>query len=196
MCIRDRADNPGGGSPSDCTEILHLFVERELEEAALLHIVDRETVTKAQSVGVGNRGDFEIGGKLHELSGEPVKVNAEVVTLTDGKFIYDGPMFAKLEGDHGDSALLKAGGIYIAVISIPHQPIDLAFARSSGLDCTKMRTICLKSTGHFRSGFGPIAGSIFNVDAVAPLTQDFSKLPFKRLGRKIYPMDRDAEPGF
>ncbi|MCH2374602.1 MAG: MlrC C-terminal domain-containing protein, partial [Planctomycetes bacterium] len=100
------------------------------------------------------------------------------------------------EGDHGDSALLKAGGVYVVVISIPHQPIDLAFARTLGLDCRKLRTICVKSTGHFRSGFGPIAGSIFNVDAVAPLTQDFSKLLFKRLGRKIYPMDPNADASF
>ena len=31
------------------------------------------------------------------------------------------------------------------------------------LDCTALRYICVKSTGHFRSGFEPIAGSIFNV---------------------------------
>lgn len=196
IILADQADNPGGGSPSDCTEILRLFIDRDLQDAALLHIVDTETVKHAQTIGMGNSGNFRIGGKLHELSGESVEVEAEVVSLTDGKFVYDGPMFAKLEGDHGDSALLKAGGVYVVVISIPHQPIDLAFARTLGLDCRKLRTICVKSTGHFRSGFGPIAGSIFNVDAVAPLTQDFSKLPFKRLGRKIYPMDPNADASF
>ena len=48
----------------------------------------------------------------------------------------------------------------------------------------------------FRSGYGPIAGSIFNVDEPAPLTLDFSAMTFHRLGRKVYPMDKDAEPGF
>jgi microcystin degradation protein MlrC len=56
-----------------------------------------------------------------------------------------------------------------------------------------LRYICVKSTGHFRSGFGPIAGSIYNVDALGLLTHDFSQLPFKRLGRKVFPMSPDAE---
>ena len=86
--------------------------------------------------------------------------------------------------------------MYVALITIPHQPFDLAFCRTLGLDCRKLRYICVKSTGHFRSGFGPIAGSIFNVDTTAALTQDFAKLPFTRLGRKVYPMDPDAERGF
>ena len=162
----------------------------------MLYICDPESIQQAQQVGVGNTAEFLIGGKKHELSGTPVKMEAEVLALTDGKFVHDGPMFANLDGDHGDSALIKSGGVYVALITIPHQPIDLAFCRTLGLDCRKFRYICVKSTGHFRSGFGPIAGSIFNVDTTAALTQDFAKLPFKRLRRKVYPMDSDAERGF
>ena len=97
--------------------------------------------------------------------------------------------FAGLEVDHGKSVLLKQGGIYVIVISLAHQAVDLAFPRSLGLDCGSMQYLCVKSTGHFRSGFGPIAGSIFNVDAAGIFTQDFSKIPFTRLGRDIYPMN-------
>ena len=104
-------------------------------------------------------------------------------------------MFANLETTVGDSAWLKQGGVSVIVISQPNQPIDLAFSRTLGLDCRKMRYLCLKSTGHFRSGFGPIAGSIFNVDTVGGLTSDFFKLPFQRLGRKVYPLHEDAELG-
>jgi len=93
----------------------------------------------------------------------------------------------------GDSALLLQNGIYVVVISRARQPVDLAFCRSLGLDCRCLRYISVKSTGHFRSGFGPIAGSIFNVDAMGLLTHDFSRLPFNRLGRELYPMNPDAE---
>lgn len=84
------------------------------------------------------------------------------------------------------------GASTIVVISEYCQPIDLAFSRSLGLDCRELKYICVKSTGHFRSGFGPIAGSIFNVDTASVTSQDFANLPFTRLGRKIYPIDRDA----
>ena len=60
-------------------------------------------------------------------------------------------------------------------------PIDLAFSRRLGLDCRKMRYLGIKSTGHFRSGFEPIAGSIQNVDAAGVLSHDLTKLPFKHL---------------
>ena len=196
IILADQADNPGGGSPSDTTSVMRLFIERGLEAAAVLYICDPETIQQAKAVGVGGTGSFRVGGKGHELSGPPVEMEAEVVAVTDGKFVYDGPMFAKLDGDHGDSVLLKAGGLYVAVITDPQQPVDLAFCRTLGLDCRKLRYITVKSTGHFRSGFEPIAGSIFNVDEPAPLTLDFSAMTFHRLGRKVYPMDKDAEPGF
>ena len=192
IILADQADNPGGGAPSDNTEILRLFLQRDLEDAAVLYVADPQTVAQAKQAGAGHRVDVQVGGKSHPLSGEPVPMHAEVVALSDGRFVYDGPMFANLDGDLGDSALLKQKGVYVVVTSKPNQPIDLAFCRTLGLDCGKLRYICVKSTGHFRSGFGPIAGSIFNVDASGIFTQDFSQIPFQRLGRKVYPMDEDA----
>ncbi len=81
----------------------------------------------------------------------------------------------------------------LVVISERHQPVDLAFCRSLGLDCRQMRYLAVKSTGHFRSGFAPIAGSIFNVDTASTLSHDFRRLPYTRLGRRIYPIDSDVE---
>ena len=157
-----------------------MFIERGLQDAAVLYVRDRETVQTAKAAGVGATVDVEVGGKSHPLSAPPVPMKAEVLAVSDGRFIYDGPMWAGSEGNHGDSVLLKQDGIYVAVISEMYQPMDLAFPRSLGLDCRTLRYICVKSTGHFRSGFGPIAGSIFNVDALGVFTQDFAKLPWRR----------------
>ena len=84
----------------------------------------------------------------------------------------------------------------VVVISVPQQPVDLALCRSLGLDPASYRYICVKSTGHFRSGFEAIAGSIFNVDAKGLLGQSFADLPYTRLGRPMFPRDEDAERGF
>ena len=119
-------------------------------------------------------------------------MTVEVLAVSDGRSIYDGPMWEGAEAFYGDSALVRQDGISVVVISEYCQPIDLAFSRSLGLDCRELKYICVKSTGHFRSGFGPIAGSIFNVDTASVTSQDFANLPFTRLGRKIYPIDRDA----
>lgn len=193
IILADQADNPGGGAPGDSTEVLRLFVEKDLQDAAVLYVVDRQSVADARQAGVGATVHLKAGGKSHPLLGPPVDLTAEVIALSDGHFVYDGPMYAGRDEYLGDSALVRQGGLYVIFISEMCQPMDLAFPRSLGLDCRRLRYICVKSTGHFRSGFGPIAGSIFNVDAQGLLTQDFKRLPFKRLGRDVYPMQPLAE---
>jgi microcystin degradation protein MlrC len=192
IILADQSDNTGGGAPGDSTEILRLLIQRNLQQAAVLYMVDPEVAAIAKQAGVGATVNVELGGKSHPLLGPPVPLQAEVQALSDGRFTYDGPMWAGVKEDVGDSALLRQGGLQVIVISERQQPIDLAFSRSLGLDCRKLRYIVVKSTGHFRSGFGPIAGSIHNVDAKNLLTQDFAKLPYKRLGRTVYPLDPDA----
>jgi len=192
IILADQGDNTGGGAPGDGTEILRLFIERDLQQAAVLYVVDAEVAATAKVAGVGATIDVEVGGKSHPMLGPPVAMHAEVISLSDGRFTYDGPMWAGVKEDLGDSVLLRQRGVHVIVTSRRAQPMDLAFSRSLGLDCRQMRYICVKSTGHFRSGFGPIAGSIYQVDTASLLTQDFEKLPFTRLGRKLFPLHRDA----
>lgn len=193
IVLADQADNTGGGAPGDSTEILRVFVERRLQDAAVLYMVDPQVAAIAKAAGVGAVINVEMGGKSHPLVGPPVPMRARVLAVSDGRFTYDGPMWKGVEEHMGNSALVRQEGVYVIVTSERRQPIDLALPRSLGLDCRTLRTICVKSTGHFRSGFGPIAGSIYNVDAAGLFTHDFRKLPYTRLGRKVYPLDADAE---
>eukprot|EP01051_Picozoa_sp_SAG22_P005239 SAG22_NODE_304_length_12712_cov_10.515421_6_plen_117_part_00 len=89
--------------------------------------------------------------------------------------------------------------------SRPQQPVDLALCRTLGLDCASKRWICVKSAGHFRSGFGPIAANtaaIYNVDGSSGatiLSHNYAEMAsgFTRLGRPVHPVHRDAtfDPG-
>ena len=85
-------------------------------------------------------------------------MEVEVLSVTDGKFTYDGPMWQGREDSLGTTVLLRQGGVEVVVISLPQQPIDLALCRTLGLDVTTKKFVCVKSTGHFRSGFEAIAG--------------------------------------
>ena len=193
IVLAEQGDNTGGGAPGDATEVLRLFVEQDLTPSAVLYMVDPEVAALARRAGVGSALDVAVGGKSHPLLGPPVPMRAEVLSVSDGRFTYDGPMWAGVDADLGDSALLCQRGVHVIVTSRRAQPIDLAFSRSLGLDCRQMRYVCVKSTGHFRSGFGPIAGSIYNVDTASLLTQDFDQLPYTRLGRPVFPIDPEAD---
>ena len=189
IILADHADNTGGGSPGDSTEVLRTFLEMGLQDALLLYMVDPGVAKQAHAVRVGNRISVSLGGKSDPVQGPPIEAEAEVVALSDGRFSYDGPMFAGLTGNMGTSAWLRIDRVSVVVACAREQPFDLAFVRSLGIDCRDMKYIALKSAAHFRAAFEPIAGSIHNVDAAGIHTHEFDKLPFRKRTRPVFPVE-------
>lgn len=189
IILADHADNTGGGAPGDSTEILRLFRQRQLREAAILYIVDPEVVEQAHAAGVNARLTVQVGGKSDPIQGPPVAMNVTVRALSDGAFVYDGPMYAGLTGNMGRSAWLEEDGVHVVVVTAHEQPLGPAFARSLGIDCRQLRYLAVKSAVHFRASFEPFAGSIWNVDAAAIHTHDFAALPYRFRHHPMYPVD-------
>ena len=196
IVLADQADNTGGGAPGDGTEVLRMFIRDGREPSVVLYVVDAEAAAQAHEAGAGAVIDVQVGGRSHTDLGPPVHMRAVVEGLCDGNFVYDGPMWKGVSDSVGPTAWLKQGGVSVVVISLPQQPVDLALCHMLGREPKEFRYICVKSTGHFRSGFEPVAGSIYNVDAKGLLSQSFSDLPFTRLGRAMYPLDEAAAKGF
>ena len=172
---------------------MRLFLKLKLEKAAILYLVDPEAAKNAHELGVGGILKMKIGGYSHDLCGPPVKVSAKIMALTDGEFYYDGPYLKGVREFVGPTAWIKQNQVSIILTTQKQQPIDQALCRKLGLDCKEMKYLGIKSTGHFRSGFESIAGSIFNVDCNGLFPQDFSKLPYKNLGRSVYPLEKNIE---
>lgn len=189
IILADHADNTGGGSPGDSTEVLRTFLDLKLSDALLLYMVDPEVAVQAHEAGVGQRIPVVLGGKSDPIQGPPIEAEAEVVALSNGEFAYDGPMFAGLTGNMGTSAVLKLDGVSVVVVSAREQPFDMAFARSLGIDCASMKYIALKSAAHFRAAFEPIAGSIHNVDAAGIHTHEFQNLTYRKRTRAVFPIE-------
>jgi microcystin degradation protein MlrC len=189
ILLADHADNTGGGAPGDSTEILRTLLEIDTGESLLLYLVDPEVARQACDAGIGSRFLARLGGKSHPIQGPPIEAAVDVLAISNGDFAYDGPMYAGLTGNMGVSAWLRTGRVNIVVVTSREQPLDPAFARTLGIDCTKMRVIALKSAAHFRSGFERLAGSIFNVDAAAILSHDFSKLAYRKRTRPTFPIE-------
>jgi microcystin degradation protein MlrC len=194
IILADHADNTGGGAPGDSTEVLRTFLELRLRDALLLYLVDPEVALQASAAGAGRRIAVKLGGKSQPIQGPPVEIEAEVVAVSDGTFAYDGPMYAGLTGSMGPSAWLRKDGVSVVVVTARHQPLDPAFARTLGIDCRRMRYLAVKSAAHFRSGFEALAGSIFNVDAAAILTHDFTQLTYRCRTRPVFPVEIPPRP--
>ena len=193
IILADSADNTGGGSPGDSTEVLRTFLELGLEDALLLYMVDPEVAKQAHAAGLQSRITLSVGGKSDPAQGPPVEMDAEVVALSEGEFQYDGPMYRGLTGQMGPSAWLRQDGVSVVVVTAREQPLDPAFARSLGIDCASMRVIGVKSAVHFRSGFEKIAGSIHNIAAAAIHSEEFKTLIFSRR-KPMFPAVEPPDP--
>jgi microcystin degradation protein MlrC len=190
VIFADRDDNTGGGSPGDSTGLLRAFIDAKLKDACVLYIVDPEAVDACHAGGIGATLELDVGARSTPLQGETVSLKAEVMALSDGRFNYDGPMYAGLEGTMGLSAHIRSGGIHILLVNGREQPFCTAFSRTLGLDPKEMRYIGVKSAAHFRAGFEAWAGAIHVVAEPSVHNPADGKLAFKNLGRKLYPYDQ------
>ena len=187
VIFADSRDNPGGGSPGDSTGMMQTFIDNDLQDACVLYMIDPEAIAQCHAAGVGATIALEVGAKSSPLQGKPIQLTAEVVAISNGNFHYDGPMYEGLAGNMGKSAYIRHKGVHIILVTVREQPFDTAFARTLGLDPRKMKYIGVKSTAHFRAGFEAWAGAIHLVNE--PGVHNLGNLPFKRLGRQLYPFD-------
>jgi len=185
----DMTDNPGGGSMGDSTGMLRTFLEMELEDACIIHIPDPQAVQECFAAGEGATITLDVGGKSSPLQGEPVRMQAEIVKLGDGKFRHDGPMFHGIENSLGPTAHIRQGGVHVILVTHRDQAFDMALSRTVGLEPTKMHYIGVKSAGHFRAAFEPWAGSVTLVSEPSVHNHQSGHIKYKRLKRKLYPID-------
>jgi len=60
-----------------------------------------------------------------------------------------------------------------------------------GADTQNARLFIVKSRGHFRAGFDPIAAATHYIAAPGTLDPDFTRIAYKRVRRPIWPLDEN-----
>lgn len=194
VVLADLGDNPGGGTAADGTSILWGLMDLGAEGAVVSTIRDPEVVALAFEAGEGAEIDTLLGGKTDERHGYPIPVKATVLRLSNGDFVYEGPMDRGVHDSLGRTAVLSVHGrhgheVTVIVCERRVQSLDTAVLRSQGIEPTKFKIIALKSAVHFRGAFMPIASRILEVDTPGLTSLDYTRFPYQRLTRPIWPMD-------
>lgn len=194
VVLADFGDNPGGGSACDGTALLWALLDLGAEDVAFAVITDPEVVEAATRAGLGAAVAVELGGKTDDLHGFPVPVEATVRHLSDGRFVYEGPMDTGVESTLGRTAVLRCRGrhgnaVDVVVCERRVQPYDTAVLRSQGIVPEERKIIVLKSWVHFRGAFEPIASRIIEVDTPGLTTADFRRFDYRRVPRPLWPLD-------
>ncbi len=192
LVIADYADNPGAGAYGDSTELLRALLEAGLTNACFGPMVDPEVAHEMRSAVVGERVHITLGGKTdRRYGGGPLTLEAELVSISDGRFIGDGPMIHGLSGSFGPSAVVRVGAVEILVVTIARQILDLQQFLTFGIDPQRKSVVALKSMQHFRAAFEPIAGHVIVCDSGALCTPRYHRLPYRNVPRPIFPLDQE-----
>lgn len=181
IVLADVADNPGGGGSGDTTELLAGMIERNLVGSAAALIWDPESVDQAFEVGVGKRAIFKIGGKAEPKYGPPIEVEAKVKSLSDGEFIATGPMSRGNTMNIGLAARLEIGNVQVLLSQRRTACNDADIYRNLGIDPAQQRLLLVKSRGHFRASFEPLASKIIEVDAPGAANPNLHRFEYKNI---------------
>ena len=195
VVLADIGDNPGGGTTCDGTAILWGLLDLGADNSAIGPIADPEVVALAFAAGEGAHLSCQLGGKVDDLHGYPIPVEATVLRLSDGHFVYEGPMGGGDVGWLGRTAVLACEGRHGSIVEVivserRVQALDTALFRSQGVIPEEKKIIAVKSAVHFRGAFTPIAARIIEVDTPGLLAIDLERFDFQRIPRPMWPLDR------
>ena len=190
LIIAEYADNPGAGAYGDATALLDALLRAKVSNVCFGPMVDPEAVRVLSQMNIGDSASISLGGKSDSrFGGAPLKVNATLLHLSDGKLIGTGAQLGGLELTFGPTVVIKIDGIAVLVVTERSQLRDQQQFRAFGIEPTAYRVIVVKSMQHFRADFEQIAGRIIVCDSGALCTMDYSKIPYRNVPRPIYPLD-------
>ena len=197
VLLVEPADNIGGGAPGDGTDVMRALLKYDIQGAGVV-IADPESVAALQRITIGQKMTLPIGGKGSPLDPGPVTLEVELVSRSDGTF--------ELEDKHshlvgslgkiihmGPSAVVRHKGLTILLTSRKLPPFDLGQWRSQGINPEELSMIGIKAAVGHRIAYGGIASAEFTVNTSGPCTSDITRLPYTKLRRPVFPLDRMAE---
>ena len=189
--IGDCGDATSGGASGDNITVLKTLIEKNVHQhigLTYLTLVDAPGALKASQKGVGSRVKLSLGHTLSKEDGNPLIIEGQVKTITDGLF----KMSAGLEGaemNFGLTVVLAIGSLRVAVRSVSGLEWDTGQFTSVGLDLSLPNLVFVKSPSHFRATFGPYADQILTADTPGATRVNIKKVNYKKLRRPIHPID-------
>lgn len=202
VVLVEPSDNIGGGAPGDGTGTLRALLAHKVE-GSLVIINDPAAVAALADAKAGDVRQLAVGGRGSPLDAGPVSIAATFVSRSDGHFTLEDPNshLASMNGLHiamGPCAVVRTECVTILLTSRKTAPFDLGQLRSQGIEPTKFRVIGVKAAVAHKRAYDKISRTSYYVDTPGPCTSNIGALPWKKLVRPVYPLDKvtNSQPKF
>jgi microcystin degradation protein MlrC len=194
--LLDHGDNCMSGGTCDDMNVLHEALAQGLQDIVVGPVCDPEAVSLMIAAGVGAQVSVAVGDKvpLTQLGiiTTPRTLNGVVLRVTDGEYVISGPTYTGQRILMGRTVLLQLPQALVMVTETPQEHWDLGIFSHIGIDATKHRFVLLKSRMYCRPVFVPIAKAVVECDGGGVTSADYSRFPYSKLDRPVYPFDLDT----
>jgi microcystin degradation protein MlrC len=170
VVLVDVADNVGGGSPGDGTELLRQLLAQGTVDAVVT-LADADAARRAAAAGSGAELETSVGGKSDSRHGAPVPIRGRVVRITDGRYRARGTWMTGRDFELGTTAVVAVEGVTLVLTERAIPPFHSEQLESVGVDAREAAIIVAKGAVAWRAAFGAIAGDVIEVDTpgICPL---------------------------
>ncbi|MBL8700953.1 MAG: M81 family metallopeptidase [Alphaproteobacteria bacterium] len=194
LLFADVADNPGGGGRGNTTWILEAFHKAGVQGCVVGPFFDAALAAEAHRLGKGARFEAIFNRDETQEFSKRFAAPATVAALGNGEFVGRRGIGKGRLLRLGPSALIDLGGVSVVVGSNRHQASDPGYFEMLGVDLARVRSLVVKSRGHFRAAFDEFFpdARILEVDVPGLTTPVLARVPWKRIPRPIYPLDLDT----
>jgi microcystin degradation protein MlrC len=186
IVFSDWSDVPGGGAPSDYTEILESFIAAGIRRSFFALFYDPGAVAICMAAGECASLRLRLGGKICWASGNPLDLDVKIVKIVcnAGEQVEDG-----WHESFGNAVLVEAAGNLIVLNDTRNQPRTLETITQFDLDPTEFSAIVLKSMHHFQEFYSGVAARIESISGHGLLNQNFESIDYRRILRPKWPLD-------
>lgn len=196
MVFSDLGDNCGAGGPVNTLWMLEALHQAGARGVLIINFRDRRLVEAATAAGVGNTIAARFTGDDWGRDGDTtLTADAAVLALHDGHLIGRRGIVAGKSLYAGPMALLDLGGVRVVVTSRAAVGNDPIYSEALGVDLAAVRTIVVKVRSSFPPAYDEFVQheNMLFVDTPGRTSPMLDRMPFKRLPRPVYPLDRDFE---
>ncbi len=187
VVIADSADNPGGGAPCDSTYMLRELHARGATDFALGYLYDPQAVRIAEEAGEGASLQLRVGGKICDLSGEPIDLKVKVAKIIPNSVqsVFSGEAVSA-----GTAVYLEMDqGRDIVLVTVRNQTYGRSLFGDLGIDLGEKKIVVVKSSQHFFADFSPIASDVLYTGGPGVVCNEFARLlDYEYADKSIWPL--------
>lgn len=188
VVLSDTGDTVFGGAAGDSNLILEAMLRLQIQGTALVPMVAPAAVARLAAAGEGASVTLPLGGDVATSMFQPLEVTGVVRHIGGGRVRLEG--YQSGEVDMGRTVIFEVGPVTMLITELRGVAGNLPDVyRACGVEPRGYKMAVLKTASNFQF-FASLTSRVIRVDTRGPGQSDVHTLPWRRLPRPVYPLDR------